>query len=69
MSNISYSRDELVRLFSSWDSIMQSWDDKKSHDINSKYFQGILQSSRQLIEFSEEIYTIINELADESEGV
>ena len=69
MSNISYSRDELVRLFSNWDSIMQSWDDKKSHDINSKYFQVILQSSRQLMEFSEEIHTIINELADESEGV
>lgn len=69
MSNISYSRDELVRLFSSWSKIMESWDDNKSRDIDSKYFQAILQSSRQLMEFSEEIHTIINELADESEGV
>lgn len=69
MSNISYSRDELVRLFSSWNSILKSWDDKKSHDIDLKYFQFILQSSRQLMEFSDEIHTIVNELATESEDV
>ncbi|MDY2886392.1 MAG: hypothetical protein SOT84_12215 [Bariatricus sp.] len=48
---------------------MESWDDNKSHDIDSKYFQSILQSTRQLMEFSDEINTIVNELADESEGV
>lgn len=69
MSNITYGRDEIISLFSSWSTIMESWDDKKSHDIDSKYFQSILQSIRQLIEFSDEIHTIVNELADESEGV
>lgn len=69
MSNITYGKDEIIRLFSSWSTIMESWDDNKSHDIDSKYFQAILQSSRQLMEFSDEIHTIINELADENEGV
>jgi hypothetical protein len=69
MSNITYGRDELVRLFSSWSTIMESWDDNKSHEIDSKYFQSILQSSRQLMEFSDEIHTIVNELAAESDEV
>lgn len=69
MSNITYGRDEIISLFSSWSTIMELWDDNKSHDIDSKYFQSILQSTRQLMEFSDEIHTIVNELADESEGV
>ncbi len=69
MSYIIYGKDEIVRLFSSWSTIMESWDDNKSHDIDSKYFQSILQSSRQLMELSEEIHSVIDELADESDGV
>ena len=68
MSNITYGRYEIMSLFSSWSIIMESWDDCKSHDIDSKYFQSILQSTRQLMEFSDEIHTIVNELVDESEG-
>ena len=33
MSNITYGRDEIISLFSSWSTIMESWDDNKSHDI------------------------------------
>lgn len=69
MSNITYGSDEIIRLFANWSTIMESWDDNKSHDIDSKYFQPIKQSSRQLMDFSEEIHTIINELADECDGV
>lgn len=69
MSNITYGKDEIISLFSSWSTIMESWDDNKSHDVDSKYFQPIMQSSKQLMDFAEEIHTIVNELADESEGV
>lgn len=69
MSNITYGRDEIISLFSSWSTIMETWDDNKSHDIDSKFLQSILQSTRQLMEFSDEIHTIVNELADEIEGV
>lgn len=69
MSNITYGKDEIISLFSSWSTIMESWDDNKSYDVDSKYFQPIMQSSKQLMDFAEEIHTIVNELADESEGV
>lgn len=69
MHNITYGKDEIISLFSSWSTIMESWDDNKSHDVDSKYFQPIMLSSKQLMDFAEEIHTIVNELADESEGV
>ena len=68
MGNITYGRDEVVRLISSWYKIMEVWDDNKSHEIDSKYFQSILQSSRQLMQLSDEIHTIVNELASEAES-
>lgn len=68
MGNITYGRDEVVRLISSWYKIMEVWDDNKSHEINSKYFQSILQSSRQLMQLSDEIHTIVNDLASEAES-
>lgn len=68
MGNITYGRDEVVRLISSWYKIMEVWDDNKSHEIDSKYFQSILQSSRQLMQLSDEIHTIVNDLASEAES-
>lgn len=68
MGNITYGRDEVVRLISSWYKIMEVWDDNKSHEINSKYFQSIFQSSRQLMQLSDEIHTIVNDLASEAES-
>lgn len=68
MGNIMYGRDEVVRLISSWYKIMEVWDDNKSHEIDSKYFQSILQSSRQLMQLSDEIHTIVNDLASEAES-
>lgn len=63
MNDITNGRDELARLFSSWNTILETWDDKKSQEINSKYFQSIYQSAQQLITFSEETHTTINEIA------
>lgn len=68
MGNITYGRDEVVRLISSWYKIMEVWNDNKSHEIDSKYFQSILQSSRQLMQLSDEIHTIVNDLASEAES-
>lgn len=68
MGNITYGRDEIVRLISSWYKIMEAWDDNKSHEIDSKYFQSILQSSRQLMQLSDEIHTIVNDLASDAES-
>lgn len=69
MSNITYGKDEIIRLFSSWSTIMESWDDNKSHEIDSRFLQPIVQLIRQLMDFSEEIHTIVNELSDEVDDI
>lgn len=69
LSNIDYSSDELIRLFSNWDTIMEMWDDNKSHSINEGVFQHIHQSCRMLIDMSETIHIEIQQIEEESDSI
>lgn len=69
MSYITYSEEEMERLFHSWETILVSWDDKKSRELDSSCFEPMMLSAEQLIELSHEIHRIINGLADECDSV
>ena len=69
MSYISYNSEELVRLFSNWDTIMSMWNDKKSHSINDVEFQNIHQLCQKLIEMSEEIHMQVQQIETESDEI
>lgn len=69
MSNINYNSEELVRMFSNWDTIMSMWDDKKSHSINEGEFQNIYQLCQKLIEISEEVHMQVKQIETESDAI
>lgn len=69
MNRITYSKDEINRLFSSWSTIMDIWDDKKAKEISSKYFQQIFQCANQLMSLSDEIHITINSIADKVDSI
>lgn len=67
MSHLNYLKEEIERFFSSWFNIMEEWDDNKSKAIDSEYFQLIVETSKKLIDFSEESSQSAQALLDESE--
>ena len=69
MMRISYSSDEITRLFSDWETIMGIWDDNKSHSIHETVFQSIRQKCRRLTELSESIHTLVTQMENESDSI
>ena len=69
MSYINYSDDEMTRLFSDWDSIMELWDDRQARRLNDGQFQNIRQFCSHLIEISEAAHMQINRIEREGDAI
>lgn len=64
-----YDESEMNHLFFSWQTIMSTWDDNKSHTINDEFFQDIYQRYCQLIELSDLIHASMLQIEQELEDI